>query len=92
MHCPSSRKGSKYLRLPQMFVALQLPLYYLEQLHHQQMKIKATLIKRISSERNIILKHFQRCDSYCLFTQINFNHVRELANLTAEGLAFFEVK
>ena len=33
MHCPSSRKGSKYLRLPQMFVALQLPLYYLEQLH-----------------------------------------------------------
>ena len=92
MHCPSSRKGSKYLRLPQMFVALQLPLYYLEQLHHQQMKIKATLIKRISSERNIILKYFQRCDSYCLFTRINFKHIRELGNLTAEGLAFFKVK
>ena len=33
MHCPSSRKDSKYLRLPQMFVALQLTIYYLEQLH-----------------------------------------------------------
>ena len=92
MHCPSSRKGSKYLRLPQMFVALQLPLYYLEQLHHQQMKIKATLIKRISSERNIISKYFQRCDSYCLFTQINFKHVSELGSLTLERLTFFEVK
>ena len=56
------------------------------------MKIKATLIKIISSERNIILKYFQRCDSYCLFTQINFKHVSELGNLTLEGLAFFEVK
>ena len=56
------------------------------------MKIKAKLIKRISSERNNILKYFQRYDSYCLFTQINFKHVSELWNLTLEGLAFFEVK
>ena len=32
--------------------------------------------------RNIILKHFQECDSYCLFTRINFKHVSELGNLT----------
>ena len=57
-----------------------------------QLKIKATLIKRISSERNIISKYFQRCDGYCLFTQINFKHVIELGNLTLERLAFFEVK
>ena len=50
------------------------------------------LIRRISSERNIISKYFQRCDSYCLFTQINFKHVRELGDLTKGGLAFFEVK
>ena len=56
------------------------------------MKIKATLIKIISSERNIILKYFQRCDSYCLLTQTNFKHVSELGNLTLERLAFFKVK
>ena len=56
------------------------------------MKIKVTFMKRISSERNFISKHFQRCDSYCLFTQINFKHVSELGNLSREGLAFFEVK
>ena len=56
------------------------------------MKIKATLIKAISSERNIISKYFKRCDSYCLFTQINFKHVSKLGNLTLEGLAFFEVQ
>ena len=56
------------------------------------MKIKVTLIKRISSERDVTSKYFQRCDSYCLFTQINFRHVSELGNLTLEGLAFLEVK
>ena len=56
------------------------------------MKIKVTLIKITSSERNIILKYFQRCDSYCLFTQINFKHASELGNLTLEKLAFSEVK
>ena len=88
MHCPSSRKGSNYLRLPQMFVALQLPLYYLEQLH--QLANQA-LIKITSSERNVF-KFFQKCDSYCLFTQINFKHVSELGNLTLERLTFLEVK
>ena len=59
------------------------------------MKIKATLIKIISGKRNVILNYFQRCDSYCLFTevtQINFKHVSELGNLTLDILAFFEVK
>ena len=56
------------------------------------MKIKATLIKIISNRRNVITKYFQRCDSYCLFTQINLKHVSELGNLTLEGQAFFEVK
>ena len=85
MHCPSSRKGSRYLRLPQLFVALQLlPLYYLEQLDQLANEIKAMLIKEISRERNIISKYFQRCDSYCLFTQISFEHVRELGNLRWE--------
>ena len=85
MHCPSSRKDSRYLRLPQLFVALQLlPLYYLEQLDQLANEIKAMLIKEISSERNIISKYFQRCDSYCLFTQISFEHVRELGNLRRE--------
>ena len=56
------------------------------------MKIKATFIKIISSERNIILKYFQRCDSYCLVTQISFKHVSELGSLALERLTFFEVK
>ena len=56
------------------------------------MKIKATLIKIILRERNIMLKYFQRCDSYCSFTHIDFKHVSELGNLTLERLAFFEVK
>ena len=32
-HNLKGSKSSKYLRLPQIFVALQLPLYYLEQFH-----------------------------------------------------------
>ena len=44
----------------------------------QQLKIKATLIKRTSSERIIISKYFQRCDGYCLFTPINLKNVSEL--------------
>ena len=59
------------------------------------MKIKAMLIKIISGKRNVILNYFQRCDSYCLFTQviqINFKHVSELGNLTPDILAFFEVQ
>ena len=58
----------------------------------QQLKIKAMLIKIILSERNIMSKYFQRCDGYCLFTQINFKHVSELGNLTLQRLAFYEVK
>ena len=48
-------------------------------------------MKRISSERNIISKYFQRCDSYCLFTQINFKHVSELGNLPLERQAFLRL-
>ena len=46
MHCPSSRKGSKYLPLPQMFVALQLPLYYLEQLHQLAIENQSDAYKK----------------------------------------------
>ena len=49
------------------------------------------LIKRISSERNIILKYFQTCDGYCLFTQINFKNVSEFGNLTLERLDFLRL-
>ena len=37
-------------------------------------------------------RYFQGCDSYGLFTQIDFKHVSELDNLTLERLAFFEAK
>ena len=49
-------------------------------------------MKRTLSERNIILKYFQRCDSCCLFTQINFKHVSELENFTSGKTGLFKVK
>ena len=77
------RKCNKCLRLPQMFLALQLLLYC-----SQQLKVNVAPIQRISSKRNIVSKHFQRCDSYCLFIQVKFKHVRELGNLTLQKLLF----
>ena len=75
-----------------MFVAFYPPLYYLEQVHQLAIKNHSDVYKKNFSERNIISKHFQRCDSYCLVTQINFKHVSELGNLTLERLALFKVK
>ena len=80
------RKCNKCLRLPQMFLALQLLLYC-----SQQLKMKVAPIQRISSKRNIVSKHFQGCDSYCLFIQVKFKHVRELGNLTLQKLAFLRL-
>ena len=80
------RKCNKCLRLPQMFLALQLFLYC-----SQQLKMKVAPMQRISSKRNIVSKHFQGCDSYCLFIQVKFKHVRELGNLTLQK-GLFEVK
>ena len=56
MHGPSSRKCSKYLRSPQMFVALQLAaFYYLEQLHQlaneDQSDAYKTNFKNLTLER-----------------------------------------
>ena len=80
------RKCNKCLRLAQMFLALQLLLYC-----SQQLKMKVAPIQRISSKRNIVSKHFQGCDSYCLFIQDKFKHVRELGNLTLQKLAFLRL-
>ena len=80
------RKCNKCLRVAQMFLALQLLLYC-----SQQLKMKVAPIQRISSKRNIVSKHFQGCDSYCLFIQVKFKHVRELGNLTLQK-GLFEVK
>ena len=44
--------------------------------------MKVALIQRISGERNIASKHFQECDSYCLFIQVKSKHISELGNLT----------
>ena len=80
------RKCNKCLRLPQMFLALQLLLYC-----SQQLKMKVAPIQRISSKRNIVSKHFQGFDSYCLFIQVKFKHVRELGNLTLQKLLFLRL-
>ena len=46
MNFPSLRKGSKYLCLPQIFVALQLPLYYLEQLRQLAIENQSDAYKK----------------------------------------------
>ena len=82
MYCLSLRTGSKYVRFATDDCSFTAAFMLFGTCFSLQLKIKATLIKRILSEKNITLKHFQRCDSYCLFTQINFKHVRESGNLT----------
>ena len=80
------RKCNKCLRLAQMFLALQLLLYC-----SQQLKMKVAPTQRISSKRNTVSKHFQGCDSYCLFIQVKFKHVGELGKLTLQKLAFWRL-
>ena len=46
MHCPSSTKRTKYVRLPQMFVAFYPPLYYLEQVHQLAIKNHSDVYKK----------------------------------------------
>ena len=65
IHCLSSRKGSKYPRLSHML--------YLKCIR-RKLHIETMAIKRISSRRNVLSKHFQKYDSYCLFIQLNQLH------------------